>query len=151
MKHHFRRRKKMVRPRLQLRLVGIFLGLSLLGLVVQFVLLSTQLSELAADLGDHGAPLVEALPRMLISALAWSLLVALPATAVVGVLETFRFAGPLARIEAYLEALPQGGVSEPCRIRREDDLQRLVHLLNVATEPLRESGTDSTSKPPQAA
>lgn len=54
-----------------------------------------------------------------------------------GVASTHKIVGPLYRFRVYLTALARGESPEPCRIRKDDELQDLCELLNRATEPLR--------------
>ena len=50
------RRIKLINPRLQLKLIGSFVGLSAVSLLVQFLLLSARLSETAASRGRERTP-----------------------------------------------------------------------------------------------
>jgi hypothetical protein len=55
----------------------------------------------------------------------------------VGVLSTFRIAGPIYRFEQYLRQVVKGEAEGPCRIRDGDELWDLCDLINQATAPLR--------------
>lgn len=127
-----KRRRRLIVPRLQLRLVAIFLGLSLLGLVFQALLVSAQL----AQLGVAGVP-SEVIPGLLWNTLLYSLLTVLPLTMAVGVLATFRIAGPVHRFEQHLAAIARGEDPGPCRIRAGDELQDLCDRINEAVAAVR--------------
>lgn len=138
MKPAFRRRNKLPYPRFQLRLIGGFVALSLLGLFLQVALLAGRMLQLAARLPSDGLLVQDDLTRQIVTALAISLGVILPVTLVVGVFMTFRWAGPLYRFHKHLREVAEGGVPGPCRLRDGDELQELCTLINEVTEPLRQ-------------
>ncbi len=129
----YKRRIKLIKPRFQNQLTMVFLGLSALGLVIQFMLFQSTMGELAAGLPSDGAYLMNEMNSTALRVLAISLLVILPVTYVIGVLTTFRIAGPLHRIEMHLDAIKQDGYTGPCRIRSGDKLQEFAEKLNEAT------------------
>lgn len=133
----YRRKKRLIQPRLQLRLILSFLGLSMLGLSLQFLLLAAMLMNFAAELPEDGTLLVQELPRMLGWVLALSLGICLPLTVCVGILVTFRIAGPLYRFEKHFEAIARGENPGECRLRRGDQLQGLCAVINRAVERMR--------------
>ena len=61
----------------------------------------------------------------------------LPLTIAIGILVTFRIAGPLYRFERFLELVIRGEQVGPCKLRNGDELQDLCDLINEATRPLR--------------
>jgi len=132
-----KRRIKLIKPRLQLRLVGVFVGLSTLSFLLQALLLGFCLSELATALPADGNYLMAAVPPMLTEVLLFSFGILLPLTVAVGVLVTFRIAGPVYRFEQHLSAIARGEDVPPCRIRQGDELWDLCHLINDATDALR--------------
>lgn len=132
-----RRKQRLIQPRLQIWLISSFLGLSLLALTMQFLLLAAMLMNFAADLPQDGTLLVQELPRMLGWVLALSIGICLPLTVCVGVLVTFRIAGPLYRFEKHFEALARGENPGPCRLRKGDQLQGLCGVINGAVDRLR--------------
>lgn len=132
------RRTKLIQPSLQLRLVGGFFGLAVLGLLLQFILLGHRLGKVAAQVDPGNGELTGAIPGVLIEVLVYTFVVLLPLLFAFGVLFTFRLAGPVYRFERYLAAVARGEQTEPCRIREKDELQSLCEHINVATAPLRE-------------
>lgn len=137
-----RRRKKLIKPGLQLRLTGIFVGLSALSLLLQFVLFTNVLHESAIRLPNDGPILLEELNGITSRVLLISFLVFLPLTLAVGVLCTFRIAGPVYRFESFLRAILRGERPRDFRLRKGDQLTELAALLNEATVPLRREGVD---------
>ena len=133
----YKRKIRLIQPRLQLKLVLTFLGLSALALALQFVMLAALLSSVASELPEDGPVLLDQIPERLLWILGFSYGVCLPLTFCVGVVVTFRFAGPIYRFEKYLKALARGEQVEECRIRKGDELQEFCKLLNEATAPLR--------------
>jgi hypothetical protein len=136
------RRRKLPMPRLQLRMIGAFTGLTALALVLEFVLMAGRLSKLAARLPSGGEYLVDALPSLMLGVGGLSLLVLLPLTVALGVTITFRWAGPLYRIHVYLSEVAEGRANGPCRIRDEDELQELCVLVNSALAAERARGAN---------
>lgn len=132
-----RRRIKLVNPRLQLKLIGVFVGLSGLGFLMQSLHVGLRLAELANTIPEGGEYLMAVLPNLPLEILTVSFGMVLPLTIAVGILVTFRIAGPLYRIEKYLEEVLRGEQVGPCRLRKGDELQELCEMINRASEPMR--------------
>ncbi len=133
-----RRRTRIIKPRLQLRLVGAFVGLSALGLLLQYLLLAKELTAFAHALPTDGPRLLAEAPAMLAGVLAVSFGILFPIVFVVGVLLTFRIAGPIYRFEQHLGAIARGEDSgERCHIRQGDELWELCETINDAVDALR--------------
>jgi hypothetical protein len=135
----YKRRIKLIKPEFQNRLTLVFLGMSALGMIIQFILFHATLGEFALMLPTDGALLIEVMNQDALRVLAISLFVILPLSYVVGVLTTFRIAGPLHRIETHLTAIVNDGYTGPCRTRNGDKLQELVDCVNEATLSLSQS------------
>lgn len=131
-----KRRIKLIKPGLQIRLTMTFVGLAALALILQFLLLMARLSEFSVFLPEDGAILFDRLDSLLLDVLLTSALLFLPLIFAVGILATFRIAGPVYRFERFLEQLVRGEGSGPCRLRKGDHLQELCDLLNRAIETL---------------
>lgn len=136
-----KRRKKLIQPRLQLRLILAFFGVASLALILQFTLFTTTLTQLASELPSEGALLVERIPSHTLWVLGISFLVLMPLTFFVGVLVTFRVAGPLYRFDQHLKAIARGEDPGECRIRKGDELQDFCQTLNAAIGVLRAART----------
>ncbi len=139
------RRQKLPLPGLQWKLIGGFVGLSAVSMLLQYVLISTRLSQLIAVMPMGSEYFASELPRTLLMILVLSLLVLLPTSAAMGVLITFRWAGPLQRFHLHLREVAAGGNPGPCKLREKDELQELCQLLNQALEVAR-SGAPARSK-----
>lgn len=139
-----RRTTTLIKPRLQLALIGWFLCIACLALVLQVLLLWALLAELAASLPEQGAAVAAAADDLVLKALLVSLLFLIPVTLCVGTLVTFRIAGPIRRFEEHFERLAKGEAVPPCKIRRGDHLQDLCQRINAAVATLRSAQTPQT-------
>jgi hypothetical protein len=129
----YRRRIKLIKPALQLKLVGVFAGLSALAFLLQSLHVGLRLSELAATVPEGGTYLVAVLPELPLEILLVSFGMLLPLTIAVGIIVTFRIAGPVYRFEKYLKSVLRGEEFGPCRIRKGDEFQELCELINQVT------------------
>lgn len=132
-----RRTQKLIRPGLQLRMVGAFAGLATLGLLLQFLVLSYRMTDELMKIDGPAGQIAVDIPGVMLEVLFFSLAVLLPVIAAFGVLLTFRVAGPVHRFEAYFESLARGEQVGPCKLRKGDEMQELCERINAATEPLR--------------
>lgn len=137
-----KRRRRLVRPSLQLRLIGTFLGIATLAMLVQLVLLGQKLAIMAGTMPEEGAQLSTEIPGLLSSVALVSFAVLLPCTLVCGIAVTFRIAGPVHRFESHLRSLCDGGDPGELRLRADDELQDLCELINQALD-LRASSKSS--------
>jgi len=139
----YKRRKKLIDPGLQLRLTGAFVAMSALSLLLQFLLFAQYLSDAAAALPHDGPVLASGINGLLGKTLLVSFAVLLPVTLAVGILVTFRVAGPLYRFTQFLGSVSRGEHPGECRIRKGDELHEFCALLNRVTEPLRAGQTET--------
>ena len=143
-----KRRLKLVDPKLQIQLTMVFVGLSALGVVMQFILFQSTLSKLSYQLPNDGLLLMESVNSALPGILGVTLLAILPLTYLVGVLTTFRIAGPVYRMNMYLRDVAEHGYHGPCRLRKGDKLQELAAQLSKTVEHLSEPGSQQSRKRP---
>lgn len=142
-KRKIKRRIKLIQPRLQLRMIAVFAGVALTSLLLQFLLFAQMLSRLAVRLPNDALIVLSELRGELISVLFVSLVVLLPLMFAIGVLVTFRVAGPVYRLETYLGQVAAGERPADCRLRKGDELMDLCAAVNEATRPLREGGAST--------
>ena len=136
-KRPYKRRQKLIQPRLQLRLTLTFVGLVALALMLQVMLFIDAITDLGASLPNDGLVLIAAGPKVLVETLLMSIVIFLPLTIAVGVLSTFRIAGPLYRFEVFLKQVVRGERPPDFQLRDGDELKHLASLINAATEPMR--------------
>src|SRR6187549_1454336 len=142
-----RRKQKLINPRLQLRLVAIFLCAAGLAVQVEAILIAVTLARLSRTLTNDGPELLEQLPEFVRTNLLLTFLLLTPLMLGVGIVATFRIAGPLHHFEQFLRAVRDGQQVAPCQIRKGDELQTMCTLLNEVTAPLRErAAANSGSK-----
>lgn len=134
----YTRKKKLINPGLQLRLVAIFLCSAALAVQAEAILITYTLTKLAEEMPNDGSVLLSQLPEFVRTNLLLTFALLAPLTLGVGIVATFRIAGPLYRFEQFLQAIKEGRQIEPCTIRKGDELHGFCTLLNEVTAPLRE-------------
>ncbi len=102
-----KRRIKLINPRLQLKLVGVFVGLASVTLVLQLLLLGFDLRFAATNLPE-GELLNQMVPGILGRSLLLSAGMMIPVTLGVGIVVTHRIVGPVYRFEQHLKAIVRG-------------------------------------------
>jgi len=131
------RKKKLINPGLQLRLVAIFLCSAALAVQAEAILITYTLTKLAEDMPNDGSVLLSQLPEFVRTNLLLTFALLTPLTLGVGIVATFRVAGPLYRFQQFLQAVKEGRQVEACTIRKGDELHDFCVLLNDVTAPLR--------------
>ena len=135
-----KRRSRLPQPRFQLRLVGVFAGLCALALLGQALVVGALLTEISGTMSSGGSQLGESVPEIMVRSVLASALLILPPLMLIGIRITFRFAGPLYRIEQHLKTVVKGEWPGPCQVRKTDEMQELCQLLNAALESARAQG-----------
>ncbi len=141
-----KRRRKLIKPGIQLALSGLFAGISILSLLLQALLFSSLLTQTAERMPVGGTYLLDMMPTLLLRSVLFSIGIVFPLTIAVGVLATFRIAGPIYRFETYLKGVIRGDQLGPCKIRKGDALTDLCELINDATAPVRRRESLRTSE-----
>jgi hypothetical protein len=144
------RKKKLINPGLQLRLVAIFLCSAALAVQAEAILITYTLTKLAEDMPNDGSVLLSQLPEFVRTNLLLTFALLAPLTLGVGIVATFRVAGPLYRFQQFLQAVKEGRQVEPCTIRKGDELHDFCILLNDVTAPLRAKAQAQTPEPAPA-
>lgn len=149
------RQVQLIAPRFQLKIVGIFLGLSCLFLVVPLLLLGVEL-RLIANAMPPGNLLAEEVGGLVSRAIIYAVGMGLPISLGIGILVTHKIAGPVFRLERHLEAVARGEEPGECRLRKKDEFQNLARLVNAALATVQgapegaqtpRSGTDDDAEP----
>ena len=136
---HHKRRIKLIKPPLQLKMTLLFVSISALSLLLQAVLLMSGLTRAALDLPNDHLMMLDRVNSVIFESLISSFVLFLPLTFAVGILTTFRFAGPIYRFEMFLRQVIRGEKPPNCRLRQGDELKDFCELINEATAPLRAS------------
>lgn len=129
-----RKTKRFVRADVQLRVVCIAIAVAAVVLLVNFQLCLTTINEVVSRLheGTKLALVAEELRHAAIMSAFISIGLAIPMAAAVGVLYSFKFAGPLCRFKRFFSELKTGRWDVSCKLRQGDDLQDLCEELNAA-------------------
>jgi len=131
------RKKKLIKPALQLKLAGIFMASALAVISIQAFTLHKTTMALSGYLPNDQALFKKLWPDYFLQNTVLAGLLILVAMFGVGIAVTFRIAGPIYRFENYLRDLRDGKATAPCSLRSGDDLKGICDLLNEATEPIR--------------
>jgi hypothetical protein len=131
------RRIKLINVPLQMKLTFIFVGMAAVSLLLQVLLFTKCLGDVAAMLPHDGAIFWAQMRSVFLGVFLTSTLAFLPLIFLIGVLTTFRIAGPLYRLETYLSSIVRGEEPSGLKLRQGDELQKLAELLNQALEVTR--------------
>jgi len=133
----FRRRNLLPIPSLQLPLVGLCLFLTICSGLVQAILSHRFVADLLihypAAAGFHRDQAFLWALRQFASSVA----ILFPFVFGLGVLVTFRYAGPIVNMKNHLRKIELGEDPGPCRLRKGDRLHDLAEAINRATAALR--------------
>jgi len=141
-KRPYRRRTKLIKPRLQLKIALACCGIAVMSSIVLVLLINTVVTDFADGGGGDPAAIQGRWLSVLAGKLGLALAILVPMTLAIGVLLMHRIAGPLYRFEVFLRPVVQGEHPEPCRIRNGDELVDMCRLLNEFTQPLRDGTVD---------
>ena len=133
----YKRRKKLIKPRFQLKVAASGLGIAVVSVLVLVIMMNDAIMEFADKGWVDAVALRNEWMGVLLSKLLLALGVLVPMTLALGVILTHRIAGPLYRFEAFLNAVKRGEHPGECHLRKGDELIDFCTLLNEVTEPLR--------------
>jgi hypothetical protein len=125
------RKQRVINPSLQWRIILVFLSLACIAVLLEATVLNVLLARLARGLPTDGDTLLERVPGVVLSGLLCTAGVFVPLMVLVGIVVTFRIAGPIHRFEQHLQRLLRGEEPGPCQIRGSDEFQELCALLNA--------------------
>lgn len=128
------RKKKLIEPRLQLKVGLSFLGAAGAGVLIQTIMLAWVLNRTAYQLPNDTVLLLEKFPTMLGSVLLVTFLFMAPLFVSIGISTMFPIVGPLHRLRTHLRSVIDGEQPAPCRLRKGDELHDLCDLINRALE-----------------
>ena len=140
------RKQKLTNPSIQIHLVGILVGASVVAMLLQFLYLGARLMGRIGEIDGQVGDLANEVPGLLLQTFVFSLVVLVPVMFGLGIVITARIVGPLRRFENHLREVACGEEVGPCRIRRTDQLHSLCEAINLVTEPLREIRGESDER-----
>ncbi|MEM6675766.1 MAG: hypothetical protein AAF726_23150 [Planctomycetota bacterium] len=139
----YKRKRKLINKALQLKLVGTFSAIGATCALFQVVLINFGLLDVAKGLPGGGAELLQEARWMMLENVLWTFGALIPLMTGIGIMVTFRIAGPAYRMQMHLNEIAEGGPVRPCKIRKGDELQDLCDALNAALERISPSGDGS--------
>jgi len=134
----YARKRKLIKPGLQLRLIAVFFCTAALAVQAEAILISYELARLAERMPTDGSLLLYEVPSFVRTNLLLTFALLVPLILGIGILTTFRIVGPIHRFERFLTDVRDGNATAPCAIRKGDELQDFCRLLNEVTVPLRQ-------------
>jgi hypothetical protein len=134
----FKRSKKLIEPRIQIRFGLVFLAMAGVAALVQSTVMGYFLTGLASEMPTDGLKLRTSMPQVLGTSFLVTFCMLAPLMIIIGIRSTFKIVGPLYRFRVHLRGVLARQDSQPCRIRSDDELQDFCSLLNQVTAPLRE-------------
>jgi len=112
------RKKKLIKPGLQLKLAGMFIAIALGATFVQAVTFNRTMMRVAHLLPNDQEIFERIWPDLFRSSVLLTSLVIVLAIYCVGVALTHKLFGPIYRFEKYLRELKAGTASRPCSCAR---------------------------------
>ena len=143
--------KKIVKHKLQLKMVGVFLGLACICAFFQLLLINHSLTSLLQSPQLDDSTILNGLPRVLATNFLITLVVLIPLMGYIGILMTRRITEPVLRFENYLESLAAGEESRLCKIRKSDELQELCKKINAVANRYLEQNPPQVDAEPDSA
>ena len=144
----FRRRRYIVAKGFQLRYVGwILLLMFLTAALCSYVVYYTSMilmGEKLANVYPQGR-LVHIL-KLVNSRILVSVLLISPLVAVVGIFLSHKIAGPLYRIERFLNSMALGNIGSRLVLRRGDELVSLANSINHVADSIKQSITSQKTR-----
>ncbi len=124
------RRKKWIRPDIQLRIILSTMLVAFLALITNFhvCLVGLIMLQWGANLSLEIA--LQQIQSLLVKQYLISFAIAVPLSIWVGVFEAFKFCGPIYRFKKFFEELGAGRWDLPCSLRKDDELQDLKGAIN---------------------
>lgn len=130
----YERKKKLIDTSLQLRMIGVFLCVSIAASLFQLMLMNQAMLSLSQEFSAEGGKILSRTSDILTRNVLWTAAVLLPMTLLVGLLITHRVAGPAYRLREHCRAIARGERPGPCSLRQLDELQELCAAMNEAFE-----------------
>ena len=143
------RLRKIILPGLQLKLMMPFLMLGVSAILFQGIVLLRALSQAAEHVGEADQEILAQASGIVTESLLIGCLFLVPLCVVVGVVVTFRVAGPVYRFKMYLGEIARGEYNGPCRLRKGDELQFIAERINAAVDRLRADQAASEDAEPE--
>lgn len=135
----YKRKQYLVAKKFQLKYIGLILLLVFLtGILCSYVVYYTSMLLLGDKLANvYPQGRLISIVNMVNSRILLSLLLVTPLVVVIGIYASHRIAGPIYRIEKFLNDMASGELSERLTLRRNDELVSLADGINRVGESLK--------------
>lgn len=134
-----KRKRRFVRPDLQLRFILLALVIASCILFVNFQMSYQALLDSAIPFAANVTvrPVLEGIRVSIIWRFLISVGLAIPLAVSAGILFSFPFAGPCYKFKKYFTELAAGRWDVPCRLRKKDELMDIADAINVGLDSIR--------------
>lgn len=139
----YKRKKRLINKRMQLKMVGVFTAIGIVSALFQIVLVNSSLLSIAKDAPGGGEYMLGQARPMMMRNVAWTVAALVPLMVCVGIVVTHRVAGPAYRMTQHCLGIAAGEPVRPCKIRKGDELGELCDALNAAIEHLAPSSDEA--------
>ncbi len=131
-----RRRKKFIRPDVQLKVVFVTLFVTCLALVVNLRMSVESLEQISTTLTKSHTvfEVLNLVEAATLRSLLLTLVISIPLAVGFGVAYSFRFAGPVYRFEQFFDGLKAGRWDKACTLRKNDLLVDVAGSINEGME-----------------
>lgn len=138
-KIRYKRKQYLVAKKFQLKYTGLILALVFLtGILCSYVVYYTSMFLLGDKLANvYPQGRLIAIVNMVNMRILLSLLLVTPLVVVIGIYASHRIAGPIYRIEKFLNDMASGGFSNQLILRKNDELISLANGINRVIESVK--------------
>lgn len=136
-KQQFKRKKKLILPGMQFRMIGAFGAAAGIAILIQAVTLVHALTSLAESAPNDLVFIIDQVRPIAAKIILITAFITGWCTFSIGIMATHRVAGPVFRLERFLRETIEGKQPEDCFLRSGDELKELCRLINLATAPVR--------------
>jgi methyl-accepting chemotaxis protein len=152
-KTSYKRKQYIVSAKFQMRYVGLILMLVFLtGILCSYVVYYTSMIVMGDKLANvYPQGRLMSIVNMVNIRILLSLLLVTPFVVMIGIYASHKIAGPIYRIERYLNSMAAGDHLEPLTLRKNDELVMLADGINRVSESIRSGAASQREKLAKAA
>ncbi|MBN1420881.1 MAG: methyl-accepting chemotaxis protein [Planctomycetes bacterium] len=132
------RRKQLIKPGSQLRIIAYAVLVALVALLLNLSLLIFGLESAFSAVPGADPELQDGLRLAVLKYSLFSAGLVVPLATCLGVVVSFQIFGPVYRFEQFVEQMANGDLSKDCRLRRGDDLGGLESKINAMVARMRD-------------
>jgi len=133
-----RRRRQLIKPGSQLRIVAYAVLVALVALLLNLSLLVFGIESSFSAAASVDTQIQDSIRSAVLKYSLFSAGLVVPLATCLGIVISFQIFGPIYRFERFITLVAGGDLSEDCRLRRGDDLGDLEHLINLMVARMRD-------------